>query len=205
MFRKHKNYDIVGGMVRTLNIKVGQPKAEDALTKMRAGLALAHRDGVELVRLVHGYGSGGAGGVLCTKCRACLEQLVAGGRVLRYVRGDDYSHGRAAALEWLRKYPELRKTIQSDSYNPGITFVALCTSGRGRAGQKTGAPGNGIPVGGRAGQETGAPGTGAPGNGALRATKKGNPPSPRTTPPQKRTGFTRTGKGFDVLKNVVLR
>ena len=177
-------------MLRTLNIKAGQPIAEDALTRMCSELAMARKDGVELVRLIHGYGSGGTGGVLYTQCHACLDKLIEGGRILRYVRGEDYAANLNFTRDWMQRYPALRRTLQADSNNPGITFVVLSEKKR-----KSSKPCfrhtletalcDALPF-----HDDPKP---------CPCCKKGNPPSPRTTPPQKRKTFTKTGKTFGIL------
>ena len=112
-------------MVRTLNIKDGLPTVEDGIGRLCSELACARQDGVVLVRVIHGYGSSGAGGTLRDACHACLAKLIEGGQILRFIPGDQYSHGRAATRQLMTRFPELKKSMPTDSKNYGITFIEL--------------------------------------------------------------------------------
>jgi hypothetical protein len=111
--------------VRTVNIKTGLPTVEDGLAKLESELRRARQDGVMVMRVIHGYGSGGTGGGLRAACRPALKREIRTGRVKRVLEGENYSKSTNAGREWMRRCPALKSSIRTDAGNPGITFVEL--------------------------------------------------------------------------------
>jgi hypothetical protein len=48
--------------IRIVNLEEGMPLVHEALTKLERELALARQQRYSLMKLIHGYGSSGAGG-----------------------------------------------------------------------------------------------------------------------------------------------
>jgi hypothetical protein len=112
-------------LVRSVNIEVGLPTVEDGLAKLERELRRARRDGVLVMRVIHGYGSGGKGGKLRAACRPALNREIRTGRVKRVVEGENYSQITNAGRELMKRCPALKSSIRTDAGNPGITFVEL--------------------------------------------------------------------------------
>ena len=49
------------GRLRTINIEAGMPLVEEGLARLEKELARAMQAGVDVVRVIHGYGSTGRG------------------------------------------------------------------------------------------------------------------------------------------------
>lgn len=111
--------------VRTVILKAGLPTAEEGLMRLEAELFKAKQDGVPVLRIVHGWGSGGSEGKLREACRAYLNGKKAGGFIKLALRGEDYSRHSSPGKELLNRYTFLRNSERADSNNPGITFVIL--------------------------------------------------------------------------------
>ena len=111
--------------VRTINLEAGRPTVDEGLARLEDELARARAAGVRVVRVIHGWGSSGKGGVLRTSCRARLTRLLAEGRVRSVVAGDDYGPASAAARALRARVPDLRAAERTDAGNPGITLVEL--------------------------------------------------------------------------------
>jgi Smr domain len=111
------------GGLRTINIKAGMPLVEAGLARLEQELAQAMRAGVRVVRIIHGYGSTGKGGLLRDACRACLGRMLKSGQITSFLPGEDYSGATNAARNLIRRCPELRSSERTDRLNPGITFV----------------------------------------------------------------------------------
>lgn len=112
--------------VRTIDLEAGLPTVDEALEKLRARLASAQGDGVRLVRIIHGWGSGtGGGGRIRAAVRRWLEGQHAGGRFRGILPGDSYSRTEPAGRNLLRRFPDLESAERQDRRNPGITFVEL--------------------------------------------------------------------------------
>ena len=113
-----------GPAVRDLDIEAGLPTVEEALRRLAAQLDRARRDGVRVVRVIHGWGSRAGGG---GRIRAAARQWLQGQREQRRVRaiflGDHYAHTSPEGRDFIRRHPALRQSETSDRNNPGITFV----------------------------------------------------------------------------------
>ncbi len=111
--------------VRTINIKAGHPSVEEGLTRLESELLRARQAGVRIVRVIHGWGSGGKGGALRDACRQFLARKAGARQIATYVAGDDYSPASRTARDLMARCPELRNDERTDTRNPGITLVAL--------------------------------------------------------------------------------
>ena len=111
--------------VETCNIKEGKPIAADALRHLDAAVARAQAGGTKVLRIIHGWGSGGVGGVIRDEARGSLKRMKAAGRIRGVVHGEDYGDRTNAGRALLQRCPSLRSALRTDSANPGITFVEL--------------------------------------------------------------------------------
>ena len=123
--QKGTNVPISKDKIRTLNIESGKPTTGIALEKLSRGIAQAIREGIPLVRVIHGYGSTGCGGRLRDACRRDLKRRLAARKIKAVLPGEEYHSNKRATRDLMRRYPELRSTERSDTDNPGITFVEL--------------------------------------------------------------------------------
>ena len=109
----------------TVNIKEGQPTVEEALIRMERQIMNASRGNTGIIRLIHGWGSSGAGGEIKRAAHKRLTALQRANTIKRFTPGDDYSKSTTAGRDLLRRHPELKNQIHTDRQNPGITFVEL--------------------------------------------------------------------------------
>lgn len=113
-----------GPAVRTLDIEAGLPTVEEALRRLEAQLDRARADGVQVVRIIHGWGSSsGGGGRIRAAARQWLQRQREAGRIQCVFPGDHYTHTSPAGRDFLRRHPALRPAERTDRENPGITFV----------------------------------------------------------------------------------
>ncbi len=111
--------------IYTTNLEAGLPSVEEGLDRLETELLRAKHSGVHLMRVIHGWGSGGTGGKLREACRVFLRQKVAAGQIRSFLAGEDYCRGNPAGKKLIERYPKLRKSERSDRHNKGITFVEL--------------------------------------------------------------------------------
>ncbi|MHC1768287.1 MAG: Smr/MutS family protein [Verrucomicrobiia bacterium] len=111
--------------LRTVNLEAGLPTLEEARRRLLAAIDTAQQDGVRVLKVVHGYGSSGAGGVLCTGIRRSLRLRVKEGKALRVVPGERFSSDALEARELLQRHPALRRDRDFNRANPGITILEL--------------------------------------------------------------------------------
>jgi|GEM_PF-80290 len=114
-----------GGRAQTLNLESGRPATDQAVGRLDLKLDTWRRQGVRLVRVIHGYGSSGRGGAIRDAVRRHLGNLRSRGLVKGWVAGEDYPDGSGAARALLNRHPGLRSSLRTDRGNAGITFVEL--------------------------------------------------------------------------------
>ncbi len=113
------------GKIKTINLKKGMPFVDEALATLSLELDLARSQGVQVLRIIHGYGSSGTGGKIKQAVIQELASLSRAKRVHAYVVGDRYSEDTNQGRDLLSQFPGLGSTLVSDRHNPGITFVQL--------------------------------------------------------------------------------
>ena len=78
-----------------------------------------------MLKVIHGYGSSGEGGKLCSGIRKSLRLRVKEGKALSMVPGERFSSDSNEGRELLKRHPELRSDRDYNRQNPGVTIVEL--------------------------------------------------------------------------------
>ncbi len=111
--------------LRTINLESGLPSLDEARRKLLAEMDKARREGVKLLKVVHGYGSSGAGGKLCAGIRKSLRLRVKEGKAVTVVPGERFSSDANESRELVKRYPALRGDRDFNRMNLGVTIVEL--------------------------------------------------------------------------------
>ena len=111
--------------VRVINLEEGFPTRDQAYEKLEAALSRARKDGIHVVKVIHGYGSTGAGGVLRFAIRGFLRQRKERGEIAMFVNGESWSSYDARSKALLAKAPDLLVDSDLGHANKGITLVLL--------------------------------------------------------------------------------
>jgi hypothetical protein len=113
---------------KIVNLEAGRPSLEVALNRCRQAVDDAILNKINVITLIHGYGSSGKGGVIKSECRAALEYLKSKKIINDYVAGEDFHtrSGRVRAL--LQRYSMLTRDRNLNRGNQGITLVILSWS-----------------------------------------------------------------------------
>lgn len=113
------------GPMGRLNLEEGMPLVEEALDRMNIGLQEMRVSRVKVVKLIHGYGSTGQGGKICSGVRQELAAMKRKGFIREFIPGEHFGPLDAAS----RKLAEQEKGITRDPdygrMNHGITVVVL--------------------------------------------------------------------------------
>jgi hypothetical protein len=110
---------------RTINLESGLPSLEEARRYLLAQMQAARNQGVRVLKVIHGYGSSGTGGVLCAGIRKSLRLRVKEGKALIVIPGERFSSDAVETRELLKKHPTLRRDPDLNRANPGVTIVEL--------------------------------------------------------------------------------
>lgn len=114
-----------GSQIKVVNLEEGMPTVEQARLRMQFELQTARKEGYKAVKLIHGYGSSGAGGALRMELQTELRKAVADGTLRALVPGENWRSSDADAWELLQRFPEWKKDVDLGRNNPGISIVLL--------------------------------------------------------------------------------
>ncbi len=101
------------------------PSVNEALQRLERGLASCRRENVLVLKLVHGYGSSGAGGEIRIAVQKQLRAMEASGEIRRCIFGEDWRTADEASWALVRERPELKHDPDLGRSNQGITVVVL--------------------------------------------------------------------------------
>jgi hypothetical protein len=109
--------------VRTFNVEAGLPTVDEARRLVMAEIRRAKRDGIRFLKVIHGYGSSGKGGALCTALRKSFKLRKKEGAIRDFVAGEDFSIFNDAVLQMLETDPALRGDTDLNATNEGVTLL----------------------------------------------------------------------------------
>jgi hypothetical protein len=101
------------------------PLGHEALQRLDRELSLARQEKAKLLKLVHGYGSTGAGGDIRIAVQKRLVEMAQNGQIRSCIFGEDWSKSDEAAWKLLQSHPELKSDSDLGRRNRGITIVLL--------------------------------------------------------------------------------
>jgi hypothetical protein len=110
---------------KTVNLEAGRPVLEIAISKLYEIIEDSIRNDVNMLTLIHGYGSSGKGGVIRSECRKILDFLKSKGQISDYIPGEDFNKRSGPVKSLLRRYPQLSEDKHLNRGNRGITLVIL--------------------------------------------------------------------------------
>ncbi len=111
--------------MRTINLEIGRPTLDEARRRLLAEMDAARNAGASLLKVVHGYGSSGEGGVLCVGIRKSLRLRVKEGKAVAVVPGERFGSDTNESRELAQRHPSVRSDRDFNRMNPGITIVEL--------------------------------------------------------------------------------
>jgi len=109
--------------IKVVDLEKGMPTVEQARLRMQYELQLARKDGYEAVKLIHGYGSSGAGGALRTELQKELHRAMQSGAIQAFIAGENWRISDSSTWKLLKEFPEWRKDADLGGKNKGISVV----------------------------------------------------------------------------------
>ena len=98
---------------------------EQARTRLLSEIETAQRQGVKLLKIIHGYGSHGVGGELRIALQSTLRRLAHAGEIDDCIYGENWRKSDERSWELLKRMPELKSDPDLGRGNRGITLVLL--------------------------------------------------------------------------------
>jgi hypothetical protein len=111
--------------MKTVNLKEGMPLVHQALTRLERELAAARARGSDFIRLIHGYGSTGAGGEIRIAVQKRLREMGERGEIRGFIFGENWAKSDEHTWKLISARPELKQDQDLGKGNRGITIVEL--------------------------------------------------------------------------------
>lgn len=112
-------------IIKVVNLEDGMPRVEQARLRMQRELALARSQGFMAVKLIHGYGSTGAGGALRDELQKELRRASSAKSISCIIAGEEWAISDETTWSLLKKYPEWKQDSDLGRRNKGISIVVL--------------------------------------------------------------------------------
>ena len=102
------------------------PTVNEALLRLERELALARQERrTALLKIIHGYGSTGAGGDIRIAVQKRLRELADMGEIRACIFGEDWAKSNEVSWKLLQEQPGLKTDRDLGERNRGITIVLL--------------------------------------------------------------------------------
>lgn len=111
--------------IHLFNVEAGLPSLEEARRLVIEQIKRSRREGVKVLKVIHGYGSSGTGGKLCVGLRKSFGLRRKEGVIKGFIAGEDFSIFNETTLAMLEMIPELRGDPDLDAINEGVALVWL--------------------------------------------------------------------------------
>ncbi|HET9837373.1 MAG TPA: hypothetical protein VFR84_04000 [Candidatus Angelobacter sp.] len=113
--------------IKVINLEEGKPHVEQARLRMGHELHIAKQQGYAAAKLIHGYGSSGAGGTLRTELQKELARLATAGTIHSFIAGENWRVSDEDTWRLLRRYTEWKQDSDLGKNNRGISIVLLAS------------------------------------------------------------------------------
>ena len=111
--------------LREINLELGKPFVDEAIRRLTFEIKQSERQGIKVLKIIHGYGSSGTGGKIRVEARRYLERLKQRSEIRGFITGEKFSifdeDPRAAFL----LCDELRRDHDLERHNNGVSFIVL--------------------------------------------------------------------------------
>jgi len=111
--------------IRVINLKDDMPAVDQALSRLSNELGRARSEGVEILKVIHGYGSSGQGGAIRLAVQSKLRSMAESGEIQACIFGENWSKSDENTWKLLQAKPELKSDSDLGRRNQGITILSL--------------------------------------------------------------------------------
>ncbi len=109
----------------TINLKeFGQTQVQ-AIKELEIFVDLCKNAGVKAIKVVHGYGSGGKGGVIAKSVLLYAKRMQKLNKIQFYLNGPDWNLANKKALQIIYSCKSHHADEDLNKQNPGITILFL--------------------------------------------------------------------------------
>jgi Smr domain-containing protein len=101
------------------------PSVQEALQRLDREIARARQQKHSLLKIIHGYGSTGAGGDIRIAVQKRLRELTEAGQIRGCIFGENWAKSDDAAWRLMQANSELKGDPDLGRHNRGITVLLL--------------------------------------------------------------------------------
>lgn len=112
-------------MLKLINLKEGEYSVDSAIATVEIEIESAKKEGVVAIKILHGYGSHGRGGVIMRQLRKSLALWKRSGLIKDFFGGDKWNLFDESAKRILNKDKSIYSDCDITTSNPGITIVEI--------------------------------------------------------------------------------
>ena len=106
------------------NLESGRPILDEARLKLSGIIETERRRGTKALKIIHGWGSSGVGGVLRVGLRNFLQSRKREGGIREFIPGEDLSLN-VKITDVLKDHPGLSSDPDFGRGNPGVTIIII--------------------------------------------------------------------------------
>lgn len=110
---------------RTVNLEAGMPLVEPAIKQLHAAIREARLLEIQVLTVIHGYGSSGRGGAIRQECRKELDYMTSSGEIGGFIAGENFHRRNGPVRDLLKRYPQLSGNSNLNRGNKGVTLVIV--------------------------------------------------------------------------------
>ena len=111
--------------MKTVNLKSDMPSVQEALQRLEREMAVARQGKLVVLKVIHGYGSSGAGGDIRIAVQRRLHELAEGRQIRGCIFGENWSKSDESTWRLLQADSALKSDPDLGRRNLGITIVLL--------------------------------------------------------------------------------
>jgi hypothetical protein len=97
----------------------------EALQRLECEIVVAKKEKHALLKVIHGYGSTGAGGDIRIAVQRRLREFVEAGQIRACIFGENWSKSDDTTWKLVREQPDLKSDPHLGRGNQGITVIVL--------------------------------------------------------------------------------
>jgi len=107
------------------NLEQGYPTVDTAMKYLEQAISRAKSYGYPVIKLIHGYGSGGSGGKIKTAVQRELVKYKNTGKIREFTAGENFTPFDSATQRIIGAYPDIVRDRDYLKTNQGITVVLV--------------------------------------------------------------------------------
>jgi len=111
--------------IKCINIEADMPTVAVGEIRLMFEISTARREGIKVIKVIHGYGSTGVGGKLKNAIQRLLASKKRAGVIKSFVNGEEWNIFNQSARDILDSCNEMRQDSDLGNHNPGITVILL--------------------------------------------------------------------------------